>query len=120
MNPTIITSLFFFLVLSLGSLFLSGAPAKVHAVNITCFFVAFVLGTVIAEKRPINLPSYVIWLVAGLLGLFSWDVVSSLVIVKAEIFVGWYILYPVGLLGILCLQIMARAAGKIGLINKQK
>lgn len=81
---------------------------------------AFVLGTVVTEKRPINLPSYVIWLVAGLLGLFSWDVVSSLVIVKAEIFMGWYILYPVGLLGILCLQIMARAAGKFGPINKQK
>ncbi|AWF82283.1 hypothetical protein BTJ40_16420 [Microbulbifer sp. A4B17] len=120
MNLTIITSFLFFVVLSLGSLFLSDAPAKVHAVNIACFFVAFFLGTVVAEKRPSDLPTYIIWLVAGLLGLFAWDVVSSLVIVKAGVFMGWYIIYPVGLLGILCLQIMARAASKFGPFNKKR
>ncbi|WP_226647318.1 hypothetical protein [Microbulbifer variabilis] len=120
MNPTIVTSFLFFIVLSLGSITLSGAPAKVHVVNVVCFFVAFVLGTVVAEKRLSNLPAYIIWLMAGLVGLFSWDVVSSLVIVKAEIFMGWYILYPAGLLGILCLQILARAASKSGPFNKQR
>lgn len=120
MNPTIVVSFLFFFVLSLSSIPLSGAPAKVHAANIVCFFVAFVLGTVIAEKRKGDLPIYVIWLVVGLVGLFAWDVVSSLVIVKAEVFMRWYILYPAGLLGILCLQILARVVGKLGPFNKQR
>ncbi|MEZ8188273.1 hypothetical protein ACED29_20940 [Shewanella sp. 5S214] len=120
MNPTIVASFLFFFVLSLGLIALSGAPAKVHAANIVCFFVVFVLGTVVAENRKSDLPIYVIWLVVGLVGLFAWDVVSSLIIVKAEVFMGWYILYPAGLLGILCLQILARAVGKYGPFNKQR
>jgi hypothetical protein len=68
MNPTIVASFLLFFVLSLGSIALSGAPAKVHAANIVCFFVAFFLGTVVAEKRKSDLPIYVIWLVVGLVG----------------------------------------------------
>ncbi|WP_339899703.1 hypothetical protein [uncultured Gilvimarinus sp.] len=120
MNPTIVTSFLLFLVLSLGSIFLSGAPVKVHAVNIVCFFVALVLGTVAAEKIKSDIPTYVIWIIVGLSGLFAWDVASSVVIVKAEVFMGWYILYPIGLLGILCLQIMACATNKLGPFNKQR
>jgi hypothetical protein len=74
----------------------------------------FFLGTVVAEKRKSDLSIYVIWLVVGLVGLFAWDVVSSLIIVKAEVFMGWYILYPAGLLGILCRHNLARAVGKYG------
>jgi len=118
MNPTIVTSFLFFIVLSLVSLFISGAPVKVHTTNIICFFLAFFLGTVAAEKRLIDLPDYLIWLAAGLVGLFAWDLASSLIIVKAEVFMGWYILYPIGLLGILCLQFLARAIGKYGPFNK--
>ena len=120
MNPIIVTSFLFFLVLSLGSIFLSGAPVKADAVNIVCFFVALVLGTVAAEKIKSDIPTYVIWIIVGLAGLFAWDVASSVVIVKAEVFMGWYILYPIGLLGILCLQIMVCATSKLGFFNKQR
>lgn len=120
MNPTIITSFLFYILLSLVSILISGAPVRVHIANIVCFFIAFFLSTVAAEKRLIELPVYIIWLVVGLVGLFVWDVASSLVIFKAEVFMGWYIIYPIGLLGILCLQILACAIGEHGPFKKRQ
>ncbi len=89
-----------------------------HAVNIGCFFVAFVVGTVLAERRAGNLPGYVIWLLVGGVGLLLWDILSAFAVVKAEVFMGWYVLYPLGLAGLVVLQLVAVASSKLQPFNK--
>jgi hypothetical protein len=118
MKPTVIASFTIFAVLSALSVALSGAPAKVHAVNIGCFFVAFVAGTVLAERHTGNMRGYVIWLLSGAVGLLLWDILSSFVVVKAEVFMGWYVLYPLGLVGLVALQLLALATSKLHPFNK--
>ena len=118
MKPTVVASFTIVTVLSVLSVALSGPPAIVHAVNIGCFFVAFVVGTVLAERRTGNVPSYVIWVLLGTLGLLLWDILSSFVVVKAEIFMGWYILYPLGLVGLVALQLIAITTSKLQIFNK--
>lgn len=118
MKPTVAASFTFFAVLSVISVALGGAPARVHAVNISCFFVAFVGGAVLAERRVGNLPSYTIWLVLGVIGLLLWDLLSAFVVAKAEVFMGWYVLYPLGLVGLVLLQILALATSKLQPFNK--
>jgi hypothetical protein len=118
MKPTVVSSFTIFAVLSALSVALSGAPAKVHVVNIGCFFVAFVVGTVMAERRAGNLIGYIIWVLLGAVGLLLWDILSSFVVVKAEIFMGWYVLYPLGLVGLLALQLLALATSKLQPFNK--
>lgn len=118
MKPTVVASFSIFTVLSAFSVALSGAPARVHAVNIGCFFVAFVAGTILAERRAGNLPDHVIWLLLGAVGLLLWDILSAFVVVKAEVFMGWYVLYPLGLVGLVILQLLARATSKFQPFNK--
>ncbi|WP_157960438.1 hypothetical protein [Marinimicrobium alkaliphilum] len=118
MKPTVAASFTLFVVLSVLSVALSGAPARVHAVNIGCFFVAFVVGTVLAERRAGNLPGYVIWLLVGGVGLLLWDILSAFAVVKAEVFMGWYVLYPLGLAGLVVLQLVAVASSKLQPFNK--
>lgn len=118
MKPTVAASFTIFAVLSAFSVVLSGAPARVHVVNISCFFVAFVAGTVLAERRAGNLPGYVIWVLLGAVGLLLWDILSAFVVVKAEVFMGWYVLYPLGLVGLVALQLLARATSKLQPFNK--
>ncbi len=118
MKPTVAASFTLFAVLSAFSVALSGAPARVHAVNIGCFFVAFVVGTVLAERRAGNLPGYIIWLLVGAVGLLLWDILSAFAVVKAEVFMGWYVLYPLGLVGLVVLQLVAVATSKLQPFNK--
>lgn len=118
MKPTVAASFTLFAVLSAFSVALSGAPARVHAVNIGCFFVAFVVGAVLAERRAGNRPGYIIWLLVGAVGLLLWDILSAFAVVKAEVFMGWYVLYPLGLVGLVVLQLVAVATSKLQPFNK--
>ncbi len=113
MKPTVIASFTIFAVLSALSVALSGAPAKVHVVNIGCFFLAFVAGTVLAERRVGNRRHYVIWMLSSAVGLLLWDILSSFVVVKAKIFMGWHVLYPLGLVGLVALQLLALTTSKL-------
>lgn len=119
MNPAIAASSTLFAVLSGASIALSGAPPRVHAVNIGCFFVAFVFATILAERRMQDLPHVVLWLLVGAVGLFLWDLLSTFVIAKVEVFTGWYILYPLGLVGLVLLQLLALATSKLQPFNKR-
>ena len=80
---------------------------RVHAVNITTFFVAFVVSGLVGFNLSRN-KQVVIWLVGGLVGIFLWDVGSAIVIAKRELLMGWPILYPVGLIVLLLLQAIVK------------
>ena len=96
-----------FILLSLISLVISGAPLRVHAVDISALFIAFVLPGLFTNKKE-NKKQIYIWLFGGVVGLLYWDALSALVIGKREIFMGWYIVYPVGILAILLLQLLVK------------
>jgi hypothetical protein len=97
-----------FLFLSLLSLlFWSGAPLRVHAVDITAFFIAFVIPGILGFNLSLK-KQLVIWFVGGIIGPFLWDVGSSYVVEKRELFMGWTILYPLGLIGLCLLQIAVK------------
>jgi hypothetical protein len=101
-----------FLLLSVASLlFWRGAPLRVHVIDITAFFVAFVIPSVLAFDLSLK-KQLAIWLVGGTAGLFLWDIGSAYVIVKRELFMGWPILYPVGLGGLWLLQIAVKYIDK--------
>ena len=85
---------------------MSGSPIKVHAANIFSFFIAFVLGTVAVEYRWFNLSKLQTWLAFSILGLLVFDLLSALIIVKRELFMGWFVIYPVGITGLVLLQIV--------------
>ncbi|RHW74674.1 hypothetical protein [Colwellia sp. RSH04] len=107
MKSSIFISITIFSLLSFCSIYMSGAPIKVHAINIFSFFIAFVLATVAVEYRWFKLSKLQTWLAFSILGLVVFDVLSSLVIVKRELFMGWFIIYPVGIAGLVSLQILA-------------
>ena len=86
---------------------MSGAPIKVHAANMFSFFIAYVLATVAVEYRWFKLSKLQIWLAFSILGLVIFDVLSALVIAKRELFMGWFIIYPVGIAGLVLLHIVA-------------
>ncbi|WP_189484276.1 hypothetical protein [Alishewanella tabrizica] len=120
MKPTTVVSVSIFAMLSLTSVLVSGAPLKVHLVNIFCFFLAFVVGAVAAERYKNSMNRLVIWLLSGAAGLLLWDGLSALVIVKAEFFMGWYLKYPIGLLGILLLHFLVWLVCRFWPFNKQR
>jgi len=96
-----------FLLLAVLSLLISDAPPRVHAMNIAAFCLSFVVPGLLAVKyRPAIQAG--IWLAGGVLGLFVWDIGISFVIVKHDPFMGWYLVYPLGLIGLLCLQLAAK------------
>jgi hypothetical protein len=86
---------------------MSGAPLRVHAVDIFALFIAFVIPGLIANNKEVK-KQYLVWLFGGVFGLLFWDVLSSYVIVKREIFMGWYIIYPVGLSAFLILHLLVK------------
>lgn len=92
-----------FLLLSIVSIIFYGAPFRVHAVDITALFIALLIPNLIAKNKE-NKKQIYIWLLGGVIGIFYWDVLSSFVIVKKEIFRWWYIIYPVGIAGIILIQ----------------
>lgn len=49
-----------------------------------------------------------IWLLGAGIGLFLWDVSSAFVIVKRELFMERFFLYPLGLIGLLLLQFIVK------------
>ena len=120
MKSTTVVSVAIFTVLSLASVAVSGAPFKVHLVNVSCFFLAFVLGAVAAERYKNSINKPVTWLLCGAVGLLLWDGLSALVIVKAEFFMGWYLKYPIGLVGILLLHFLVWLVCRFGPFNKQR
>ncbi len=80
---------------------------RVHAVDISAFFIAFVVPGVLGFNLSLK-KQLVTWLVGGIIGLFLWDVGSAYVIVKRELFMGWPILYPLGLIGLCLLQVAVK------------
>lgn len=82
-----------------------------HAVNIAAFFIAFVVPGVLAFNLGLK-KQLTIWLVGGTVGLLLWDIGSTYVIVKSELFMGWPILYPFGLMGLWVLQITVKYIDK--------
>ena len=120
MKPTTVVSIAIFTVVSLASIAVSGAPFKVHLVNVSCFFLAFVVGAVAAERYKNSINKSVTWLLCGVTGLLLWDGLSALVIVKAEVFMGWYLKYPIGLLGILFLHFLVWLICRFWPFNKQR
>lgn len=100
-----------FALLSMLSLLIwNGPPLRVHAVDIAAFFLAFVVPGLLGSYVGCNSFKKVVmvWLLGGLIGLFLWDAGSALVIVKRELFMGWYILYPLGLMGLILLQLTVK------------
>lgn len=104
MKISIVLSITFFLVLSLVSIALSGAPMKVHIVDIGCLFIALVFATIIAERFKSLRSKVFIWISIGVIGLFVFDILSSLMIFKREVFMGWDLIYPIGLSGLVMIQ----------------
>ena len=100
----IVIGIFLFLSL-LSWLFWSGAPLRVHAVDVIAFFGAFVVPSVLAFNLSLK-KKVLAWIIGGAIGLFLWDVGSAYVIVKRELFMGWPILYSLGITGLLLVQIV--------------
>jgi hypothetical protein len=86
---------------------ISGAPARVHIVDISALFIAFVIPGLIAINKE-NKNQLYVWLFGAIIGLLYWNVLSSYVIVKREIFTGWYIVYPVGVIFLLLFQLVVK------------
>ena len=120
MKPTTVVSVTIFTLLSLASVAVSGAPFKVHLVNVSCFSLAFVVGAVAAERYKNFMHRLFTWLLFGASGLLLWDGLSALVIVKAELFMGWYLKYPMGLAGILVLHFLVGFICRFKPFNKQR
>lgn len=105
-------------MISLVSIVMSGAPVRVHAVDISALFIAFVVPGVLAINKN-NKKQFYIWLFGAVIGLLYWDVLSAYVIVKKEILMGWYIVYPAGVVVILLLQLLVKFINKILPYNNQ-
>ena len=71
-----------FLLISVVSVLISGAPIRVHAVNIFALFIAFIVPSLAAVKFN----KYVIWLCGAVLGIIVFDIGSAYVISKRELF----------------------------------
>jgi hypothetical protein len=102
------TTIGVFVLLSILSLLIwNGPPLRVHAVDITAFFFAFVVPGLLAlytgPKKEV-----IVWLLGGAVGIFLWDAGSALVMLKRELFMGWYVLYPLGLIGLVLLQLAVK------------
>ena len=120
MKPITVASVTIFTVLSLASVAVSGAPVKVHLVDVSCFFLAFVAGAFAAERYKNFMTMLFTWLLLGVVGLLLWDSLSALVIIKAEFFMGWYIKYPMALTGILVLHFFVGLICRFWPFNKQR
>ena len=100
-----------FITLSLGSFLLSDAPLRVHLVNSFALILAVVVPGLISQK--LDAPTrYFAWVIGAVLGLLYWDVFSAQAIVKREPFEGWYIIYPVGFVCIVLLQLSIERVGR--------
>jgi len=108
----IIITVIVFILLSIISLYMSGAPLKVHAIDISALFIAFVIPNIVSYKKDIK-KSFYIWLLGSIIGIFYWDVLTSYAIVKKEIFMWWYIIYPVCILSIMLLQIIIKYINRL-------
>ena len=100
-----------FLLLSIVSIIFYGAPFRAHAVDITALFIALLIPKFITKNKE-NKKQIYIWLLCGVIGILYWDVLSSFVIVKKEIFMGWYIIYPFGIVAILLVQAIIKFINK--------
>ena len=119
MKSIIITRLMIFFILSSVPIILSGASLKVHAVNIGCLFLSYFIPSVVAERYFYIKPKMLAWIVGGLIGLVIFDTLSSMVIVKREFLMGWYIIYPVGIFWLVVLQLLTGRLSKLLSYNKK-
>jgi len=101
------TILTLFLLLSLVSIIISGAPDKVHLVDISTLFIAFVIPGLIGMNKEYK-SQFFVWVFGAVIGILYWDILSSYVIVKREIFMYWYIVYPVGVIFLFLFQLIVK------------
>jgi hypothetical protein len=98
-----------FAVIIGGLPFLSGAPLRVLLAEAVSFALGFLVPALVTARRDWR--DAIPWLVGfGLLGLLLLDVWSSIVIVKREFLMGWYVFYPGGLVALLIVHALCRAA----------
>jgi hypothetical protein len=86
---------------------ISGAPPRVHAVDISTLFIAFVVPGLMGINKEYKSQLFV-WLFGAAIGMLYWDIFSSYVIVKKEIFMYWYIVYPIGIIFLSLFQLLAK------------
>jgi hypothetical protein len=97
-----------FVVIVGGLPFLSGAPLRVLLAEAVSFALGFLVPALLTARRDWR--AGIPWLVGfGLLGLLVLDVWSSIVIVKREFLMGWYVFYPGGLVALLVAHAFCRA-----------
>jgi hypothetical protein len=97
----------------------SDAPLKVHFIDIGCLFFSLVAGSIFAEFNKWNFTKFRVWFVFATFGIFSYDVLSSAMIVKRDFLMGWYLIYPLGIVGVLAVQWLASSlCGKLAYNNR--
>jgi hypothetical protein len=102
MKQTHLTVLVFAL-LSFIIITLSDALFKVHAIDVSALLFAFCVPGLVAINKG-KIAQLQTWLFGALIGLLYWDAASAVVIAKREMFMGWYIVYPIGAVAIVSLQ----------------
>jgi uncharacterized protein YacL len=93
-----------FVTLSLMPIIFSEAPFRVHLIDALSLFIAFVVPSLITSLKKVKKP-FLLWIIGAIIGILFWDIFSSFVITKKEIFMSWYIVYPIGIISLLLLQI---------------
>ncbi len=97
-----------FVVITGALPFLSGAPFRLLLAEGASFAFAFLVPALLTARQDWR--GAFPWLLGfGLLGVLLLDVWSSIVIVKREFLMGWYVLYPGGLLALLIAHAFCRA-----------
>lgn len=100
-----------FIILSVVLLLVSGAPLKVHAVDIGAFAIAYLIPGIIAQRYN-GRKAFFILLAGAIIGVVLFDLGLSYVVVKRDFFMGWYIFYPVLVAGLLLLHSITKLTNK--------
>jgi len=106
-----LTTVVVFIVLSLVFIVVSDAPFKVHAVDISALFIAFVIPSLVINAVKEKQQLYIL-LFCAVAGLLFWDILTAYIIVKRDVFMGWYVFYPVGFLVLFMLHILVKYLNK--------
>ena len=102
-NSRRISAVLFYVALVACLPLVSGAPFRVWAVDAGSFALAFLVPALVTAGREWK--EAILWFLGfGLVGILLFDILSSIVIVKREFLMGWYVLYPVGLVALLGLH----------------
>lgn len=101
MTPHLAISIGIYLTLSAFYLAMNHSSIKIQTIDLGSFFFIYVLPTLAIEKKWTKIAQFKMWVLFALVGIFAYDALSSLAIVKRELFMGWFIMYPIGIFAIL-------------------